>query len=302
MLSISLRQLEYATAILSHGGVTAAAEAMNVSQPALSVALAQLEAALGRPLFLRRAGRMVPTSFGTAWLEQAARQLQGLERLMQGQDSASSPVRLAVFEDLAPDLLAPLMAYAAKELPDVVIDPQVMGFEALFTAMVRGQIDLALTWDLGLPPDLPRNVLARIAPHAVMAPHHPLAAHDRLTLAQAANEPLVLTDQGLSIDHMRALFTARGLSAKVAHRSATLELMRSFAANGLGLGLSYTRPAPEVSSDGRPLVTRPIADAGTEPIVLAHPSGDTLSTAARRLASSLTALPPLAKTGRYGKG
>ena len=46
--------------------------------------------------------------------------------------------------------------------------------------------------------------------------------------------------------------------------------MRSYAANGLGIGLSYTNPAPRQSPDGAALVTRPLADAGAEPVVLAH--------------------------------
>lgn len=51
MLSFTLRQLEYATAVARNGGMTAAAQALNVSQPALSAALAQLETLLGKPLF-----------------------------------------------------------------------------------------------------------------------------------------------------------------------------------------------------------------------------------------------------------
>ena len=300
MLSVTLRQLEYATAVAAHGGVTAAAEALHVSQPALSVALAQLETVLGKPLFLRRGGRMIQTSFGTAWLEQAAAQLAALNRLMQGEDSMHSPVRLAVFEDLAPGLLAPLLSRAKAGLPDVVLEPTVIGFEALAEALQRGRIDLAVTWDLGLPADLPREVLARIAPHAVLAADHPLAAQSTLTLADLAPEPLVLTDQGLSLGHMRALFSSRGMAARIVHRTATLELMRSFAANGLGVGLSYTAPAPEISHDGRPLVTRPIRDAGTEAIVLARPGGSILSSAAMRLASALPAL--LFEPSRAGPG
>jgi hypothetical protein len=46
--------------------------------------------------------------------------------------------------------------------------------------------------------------------------------------------------------------------------------MRSFAANGFGVGLSYTRPWGRRSQDGAPLVTVPITDAGTEPIILAR--------------------------------
>ncbi|MEO6298300.1 MAG: LysR family transcriptional regulator, partial [Paracoccaceae bacterium] len=197
MLSTTLRQLEYACAIARHGGLTAAAESLHVSQPALSVALAQVERQLGQALFLRRAGGpMVPTAFGRGWLEAAALQLEGIARLMSDAPR-TVPLRLAIFEDLAPLLLAPLLAAMA-----VPLTSRIMGFGELTDALIQGQADLAVTWDLGLPPGIQRTVLARLPPQAVLSVDHPLAGRGSLTLADLAEQPLVLTDQGLSIGHM----------------------------------------------------------------------------------------------------
>lgn len=290
MLSVTLRQLEYAVAVARHGGVTAAADALHVSQPALSVALSQLEAQLGKPLFLRRSGGPItPTSFGRGFLDAAEAQIAGLTRLMAGEAAPAAPVRLAVFEDLAPVLLAPLLARLS--LPDLPIAPQVAGFEAITEGLRRGQIDLAITYDLGLDDGVEKTELARIRPHAILASGHRLAARAGISLAELAQEPLILADQGLSLGHIRAVFGQRGLAPRIAHRTATLELMRSFAANGLGVGLSYTRPAPGVSYDGRPLVTRPLLDAGPgEPVVLARAAANPLSPTAERLEHAIRAL------------
>lgn len=314
MLSITLRQLEYATATARHGSVTAAALSLHVSQPALSVALGLLEAHLGRALFLRRpGGRITPTSFGRGWIEAAEIQLAGLARLGSTAPDLGCEVRLAVFDDLAAACLAPLLAYAATAAPHLVIVPQVLPFEPLAEALRRGRADLALTWDLGLPRDITRQTLADVPPHAVLAPTHPLApghplapsrpdaAHPLaagrdhtptgLRLADLAPWPLVLADQGASIAHMRALFAAKGLVANIAHRTASLALMRSFAANGLGVGLSYTNPAARISDDGKAVVTRTLTDAGTEPLVLARLGANPLSAAAGDLAALLPAAP-----------
>lgn len=291
MLSLTLRQLEYAVAVARHGGVTAAAGVLHVSQPALSVALAQLESTLGRALFLRRAGgRVLPTSFGRVWLEQAETHLDSLRHLMQADGSAAEP-RLAVFQDLAPICLAPILAMAARQ--GLNFAPQVLDFEALGSALHQGRADLALTWDLGLEMDIDRRVLARVAPHAVLAADHPLAAQASVSLADLAGQALVLTDQGLSLGHMRALFSQAGLVARIAHRTASLELMRSYAAHGLGIGISYTNPAAAQSQDGQPLVTRPIRDAGTEPLVLARLAGNTLAQGAAVLAGLIPLALPL---------
>lgn len=289
-LYLTLRQLDYAVAVARHGGVTAAAEALHVSQPALSVALRELEARLGRPLFLRRpGGRAVPTAFGRGWLAAAEAQLAAIARLAEPDRLDAPPLRLALFEDLAPVCLAPLIARAAA-LPGLTLETRVLGFGALDAALRRGEADLALTWDLGLGPGVLRQVLARVPPHAVLPPDHPLAALPALRLSDLADQPLILADQGPSLAHLRALFTRAGIAPQVAHRTATLELMRSHAANGLGVGLSYTNPAARVAPDGRPFVTRAIADAGAEPVILAQLDGNALPDAAAGLAPLLAAL------------
>lgn len=287
MLSLTLRQLEYAVAIRRHGGLTQAAEALHVSQPALSVALAQLEQLLGQSLFLRRpGGPMLPTGFGTLWLQAAEAHLAGLGALMTGQHRA--PLRLAVYEDLAPTLLAPLIAEAGAR--GLALQTRPMGFAAIAEALKAGQVDAALSWGLGLPAGLQVQVLARIGPQAVLAADHPLAGYESLSLQDLADQPLVLTDQDLSIAHLQALFHQAGVPCQIAHRCATLDLMRSFAANGLGLGLSYTQPAPRLSHDGKAFVLRPIHDAGTEPVVIATPKDAPPPEALGQIALLLAAL------------
>ncbi len=288
MLSLTLRQIEYACGVAAHGGMSAAAGALHVSQPALSVALAQLEAHLGQPLFLRRpGGRLMPTSFGQRWLAEAEEVLQRLTRLADPARLSGHSLRLAVFEDLAASCLGPLLARTADQID---LRPSLMGFEDLAQALTQGRADLALTWDLGLEAGIARQIIARIPPHAVLAETHPLARHATLSLRDLADHPLILTDQGLSIRHMRGLFARAGVQPSLARRAATLDLMRSLAANGLGVGLSYTNPAARLSQDGKPLVTRPIHDAGSEAIVLAWAKGNPPAPAHALLASVLAEL------------
>ena len=194
----------------------------------------------------------------------------GLARLADPSALAALPLRLALFEDLAAILLPPLVAAAPAALPGLALQPQAMGFEPLAEGLCSGSCDLALTWDLGLGAGITRQVLRQVPPHAVLAQGHPLAARAALRLRDLADQPLVLADQGPSLAHLRALFARTGLDARIAHRTPTLDIMRGYAAHGLGVGLSYTNPAPRLSQDGRPFVTRPLSDAGTEAVVLAQ--------------------------------
>lgn len=71
MAEFTIRQLQYFVAVLDHGSVTAAAKESNISQAAASMAIAQLEHAVGVDLLIRtRAKKVVATPAG---LELAAR-------------------------------------------------------------------------------------------------------------------------------------------------------------------------------------------------------------------------------------
>ena len=149
--------------------------------------------------------------------------------------------------------------------------PEPLGFAAL--------ADPALVHEFA---DIARREYRAVGIHMTLSPQ-----------ADLATEPLVLADQGLSLGHMRALFSTAGLPLRIAHRTASLELLRSYAANGLGIGLSYTNPAARHAQDGLALVTRPIVDAGSEPLVLARLAGNPLSQGAAALAALIPDTLPL---------
>ena len=66
-----LNQLKYALALEAHGNFYRAAAALNISQPALSRSIQQLEKSMGVILFNRDPDRVVPTDFGKILLARA---------------------------------------------------------------------------------------------------------------------------------------------------------------------------------------------------------------------------------------
>ena len=67
------RDLDYVLAVGTHGGIGRAAEALGMTQPALTKAIQRVEAQLGVPLFERSALGMRVTQAGTVFLERARR-------------------------------------------------------------------------------------------------------------------------------------------------------------------------------------------------------------------------------------
>ena len=139
----SLQQLRYFVAVAEASGVTAAAEALNISQPAISSAIAQLEVSLGGALFLRRQGRRVTlTPMGRRALEQARSLLIQAEDFSAGMLNPDAPLggRLAVgcYHDLAPYFMPRLICAFGAEHPETAIELQEGDFEDMGQRLARG--------------------------------------------------------------------------------------------------------------------------------------------------------------------
>lgn len=275
MLYLTLRQYEYVVAVAKAGSMSAAADILNISQPALSVAVAAVETRLGKALFIRRKGAPIrPTGFAFGFLAEAETLLAHaaqLENPTSEFKTAPQRLRLGCFSDLAPLWLAPSLkklrgAFVAMDLVPLVAD-----FETLAAQLAEGALDLAITYDLGLDAQFTRHTLASVAPSAFVAADDPLALKSQVTLKELAARELILFEEGLSMRHMFGLFAQQGLRPAVTHRVASLEVMRSFAAHGEGVGISYSAPLSDHSYDGKPLKRIAVSDpAARENIVAVY--------------------------------
>jgi DNA-binding transcriptional LysR family regulator len=180
-------------------------------------------------------------------------------------------VTLGILDELAPRWMAPILALLRGAFPATEVRALSVPFERLAEEILSGRVDIGLSYDLGLDASFQRDLLVHAAPWIWVAEGDPLAARAEVSLAEIADRPLILSDQDLSIQHMMGLFRRIGVTPRVRHRAATIELLRSLAANGEGTGLSYTNPTALVSYDGKPLARVRISDeAATEPVVLAY--------------------------------
>ena len=274
MLYISLRQYEYVCAIGRFGSLSAAAQQLNVSQPALSTALTRVESNLGYPLFTRKRGAsMALTPQGRSFIEDAETLLKNAAKLEKADQigSIKAQLRLGCFVDLAPFFLARAVRQLRSALPDLAVTYKVDGFEGLISGLIEGRIDLALTYGLSMDAAFHQQTLFTSLPHAIMAPSHPLAHAASVSLNDLAACPLILSNEGLSAQHVLGLFRQCALRPTVAHRAASLEIQRSLAAHQEGVAISYANPPSEFSYDGMPLISKRVSDEiAAEPVVLAR--------------------------------
>ena len=120
MSDATLRQLEYFIAAVEEGSVTAAAQRLHLSQSALSMALGELERALGVQVLVRHRRGVRPTRIGEQVLVDARRLLVDLEDLQSKVDAHSS--------DLAAIMVTALAIFLMNLLIDIayaVLDPRI---------------------------------------------------------------------------------------------------------------------------------------------------------------------------------
>lgn len=279
---LSLRQMHYALAAADLGSVTAAATSLNVSQPAVSVAIGVIEDHYQAPLFTRQAGQgVVPTTFG----RQVFNEIRALLKLARDVENLSNPemplrgeLRLGIYEALAPYFLPGLLLELSSFLPQVSVRFVETDLTGVMNRLVDGTIDLAISYDVLIDERVEATTLYSLQPYIMTAATHPLARRRRMHLKELASETLVLLDQEASAEYILGLLDAFGARPMKIIRATSFELQRSLVANGMGVAITHTRPHVEVSYDGRALHFIAMKDEVTPQRVLMARSSQQRST------------------------
>ena len=161
---MKLTQLRYLCEIARTGSQTAAAEHLNLSQPALGLQVRALEAEFGVPLFHRRSRGMELTEAGRALYGHAERVLALLDEAEAEMRRFALPKRRVITLGAAPTpgkLLLPPLLRAVAETEDLSLVLH-EDLSSELTAQLRaGQLDLALSYDPSAGRDLRTAAIAR---------------------------------------------------------------------------------------------------------------------------------------------
>lgn len=151
-----LNLLQVFDAIHAKGGVSAAARHLNLSQPAISHALAKLRDAFDDPLFVRQGNKLVPTPAARAIAGPVREALRGLDAALDAAasfDPAQSTREFRIGVRLSGEMprFSSLVGRVRSEAPHVALASVTFRRRDLVMALANGDLDLAL--DVGLPAD-----------------------------------------------------------------------------------------------------------------------------------------------------
>ncbi len=262
--AVSLRQMQYALAAADAGNVTDAARHLNVSQPAVSAAIAALEAHYATRLFIRRPGQGISlTRFGQSLfgeIRSLLKQARSVFDLSETSTVTRGEITIGIYEALAPYYLPAILSRLSEKLPDVRVNFFEAELDGLLARLHDGSADLCITYDVGLDHDISATTLYELRPFILAAARHPLTRSPSARLKDLDGQTLVLLQQQASAQYVLGLLHASRVRPSRIIRAQSFELQRSLVANGLGLALSHTRPLVATSYDGKKLVAVPVSD------------------------------------------
>lgn len=240
---MEIAALEAFVAVADRGSFSDAAEALYLTQPAVSKRVAQLESELGTRLFDRIGRRVSLTGAGATLLPRARRLLNDARELKRLVGDLAGVIGGRLVMGTSHHiglhrLPRPLKTFTGR-YPDVELDIRFMDSEAACRAVETGDLELAI---VTLPPEQPRNLHLQPVwddPLVFMVGNeHPLAARGRVSLVDLAAYPAVLPGTTTYTRGIleRAVRRA-GVELRVGMATNYLETLHMLVATGLGWSL-----------------------------------------------------------------
>lgn len=216
---MNTRQLQHFIALLENASLSAAAEEVHLSQPALSRSIRALEEQLNVPLFTRTDRRLRPTPYALAWEATARRMLmnehEGKRLLQMMQSGESGRVALGMGSSLMDEILCPLLETLLRDLPEVRLNVSVDTSAPLLNLLRNRQIDF-FVGDASIAryqQDLVVESLFTCRFGWYVSHQHPLAQTGNIDFATLKKWPMVIAAgyfDPAAVEHMEALY---GLNA-----------------------------------------------------------------------------------------
>ncbi|WP_157244453.1 LysR family transcriptional regulator [Nonomuraea typhae] len=247
------------------GSFSAAAEALSMTQPAVSRQIAALERRSGVRLFHRLPRGVRATDAGLAALEQAARVLDGMTlletRLAAHAAGETGRVRVHAFPSAATDFVPGCFRILATRHPGVELSLTVAGQGA--HAVREGTADLALTtsWDPEPPAGLEAVPLLDDDLLVALPGAHPLASAETVALRELAEEPWIDGTHPDCLGPLSELGAAMGAPPRVRHLCDDWNGRQGLVAAGVGVMLYPSVAGAAVRGDIRLLRPSPALPA-----------------------------------------
>jgi DNA-binding transcriptional LysR family regulator len=240
-MNVTFRQLKVFQAVARHLSYTQAAQALHLSQPAVSMQVKQLEENIGLPLFEHLGKKIYLTDAGREFYrysQELSHLLDEAEEIMESLKGIKGG-RLAVsVATTANSFATRLLADFSHEYGGVTISLDVTNRRSLLDQLQNNETDLVI---MGRPPEdldlitepFMDNPLVVIAP-----PNHPLAKQSAIPMKVLQQETFVVREPGSGTRiAMERFFSEQGVRLTTGMEMTSNEAIKQSVEAGLGLGI-----------------------------------------------------------------
>jgi DNA-binding transcriptional LysR family regulator len=257
---MEMHQLRYFLAAARTMSFTRAAEASDVSQPALTTAIKKLETHLGGPLFHRGGRGLCLSDFGRRMQPILARIVEQTEMAETAAESFRlldrTPVRLGVMSTIGPAGLSRFLASFEQDCPGVEVAVTENLPDRLADKLNADELDLAILNPRdGFGEGYRSERLYKERYVVLLPPQHPLAARDGLTLNDISGQPYVDRLSCEMREMVMGLCESRGVRLYARFRSEREDWVQSMVMANIGFAFM-----PEYSVTNPDAVRRPLTD------------------------------------------
>jgi LysR family carnitine catabolism transcriptional activator len=295
-MNADIRHIRAFVAVARLGSFTRAAAALHVSQPALTVQIRQLEAALTVRLFDRNNRRVAITRAGRGFVAPFERVLMDLDAIAdQARDLSSHRrgfVAVAALPSIAAGLLPRAIGLIARSHEGLVVRVRDVVAGRVLELVKSGDVDFGIGSVIRPDPDVALEPLLWDRLWAIARRDHPIGRRRSITLRELSAQPLVLTGPDSSLRQiLERAFDQHRLPAHIAQEATYMTTAIGMVKAGLGVAV-LPGSALELATDlgiRSVAIQRPVLH---REIVILRRVDRSLSAAAQKLADTLRTLRP----------
>lgn len=236
------QQIEYFQMVAHLQHMTQAAEALSISQPALSRSIARLEDELGVPLFERQGRNIILNQYGKLFLVHANRILKELEETKKEIRDLLDPeygeVSLGFLHTLGVNMIPDILRSFQKLHPKTKIKIFQNNNLSLLKQLQNGELDLCLVHHPFDDPHIEWTRLWNEELFLMVPAGHPLASKTSVKLSEIRSEPMISMKPGYELRKIADKLCAKAhFSPNIAFEGEEVTTLAGLVAAGLGVAL-----------------------------------------------------------------
>jgi DNA-binding transcriptional LysR family regulator len=256
---MNFRQLEIFRAVMISGTASRAAELLQITQPAVSRGIGELEKALDFALFDRVKGRLVPTPEGQLFFRDVNASFMGLDRLRSSaakiRDFGSGSLRIASLSALGSTLVPRAIRAFRKRHPQTSITLQILSSSLVRELVANQQFDVGLAADEVDLSGVDHRVFGSFRAICAVPDKHPLAAKKVIRPEDLHEQPFIaLAPEDHARQRIDDIFAAAGSRPQIVVETPSSSTVCALALEGVGVGL--VNPAAADGFEERGLLFR----------------------------------------------